>query len=189
VTNRKRLSDIIANNTDLDTIRQGWTTTEAAADLAPVPDGRYVCLVLSGELFLSKKRTPGYKLTLEVTAGDYKGRKLWWDTWLTPAAIPLSKRDLAKIGVRDLAQLEGPMPAGILLSVKVVKRTGEDGVTEFNRVTLLEPVGFDKGDAFAPEPGELLPLPPLPIPPTPRPPPPAATAAPAVVASGKANCH
>ena len=34
------------------------------------------------------KSTPGYKIEFEILDGDYRGRKLWHDCWLTPAALP-----------------------------------------------------------------------------------------------------
>src|SRR5690242_18744426 len=135
MTPRKRLSDIISNHADLDKVRKDWATKEAAPELTPLPPDWYICRILSGELFTSKNKKPGYKLTLEITEGEHQGRKLWWDTWLTAAALPLAKRDLLKIGVTDLEQLEGPAPSGILLRVKVAKRVGEDGATEFNHVS------------------------------------------------------
>ena len=37
--------------------------------------------------------------------GDFQGRKLWLDCWLTPAALPQSKRDLAKLSVERIQDL------------------------------------------------------------------------------------
>ena len=37
--------------------------------------------------------------------GDFQGRKLWLDCWLTPAALPQSKRDLAKLSVEPIQDL------------------------------------------------------------------------------------
>src|SRR5262249_62422594 len=99
VSTRKRLSDILSNADAAVNLRQLWSSTEAAAELAPVPPGEYICRCLSGELFSSKNRTPGYKLTLQIAEGEYAGRHLWHDFWLSAAALAMSKRDLAKIGV------------------------------------------------------------------------------------------
>jgi len=132
---RKRLTDILNGNGD---------------DFAPLPPGEYTARVLSGELFTSKRNnTPGYKLTLEVSEGDHEGRRVWHDYWLTPAALPMAKRDLAKIGIVRPEQLEEPIPPGILLKVKLVLRRDDDG-NESNKVTRFEYVGTEPGDAFEP---------------------------------------
>jgi hypothetical protein len=146
---KKRLTDILAaGNGDF---RNAWDTTEAATDFEPLPPGEYTVRVVAGELFTSKRNsTPGYKLSLEVTEGDFEGRRLWLDFWLTPAALPMSKRDLGKLGIATPEQLEQPLPNGILLRVKVALRRDDDG-TESNRVTRFEFVGVEPGDAFEPK--------------------------------------
>jgi hypothetical protein len=70
---------------------------------------------------------------------------------LTPAALPLAKRDLSKLGVTSLEQLERPLPPGIRCRVKVVLRKADDG-TEYNKVQSFAVVGIDTptADAFAP---------------------------------------
>jgi hypothetical protein len=147
---RKKLSDILSNGSG-DNFRNNWNATAAADDFVPLPPGEYTVRILSGELFSSKRNaTPGYKLTCEVTEGDHEGRRLWVDFWLTPAALPMTKRDLAKIGIERPEQLEEPIPPGILLRVKVVLRRDDDG-NETNKVTRFEYAGIEPGDAFAPK--------------------------------------
>src|SRR5262245_13922303 len=90
---RKKLSDILHNG-EGDAFRNRWNSTVAAEDIGPLPPGEYVCRILSGELFQSKQETPGYKLALQVVEGDFAGRRCWADWWLTPAALPMTKRDL-----------------------------------------------------------------------------------------------
>ena len=150
---KKLLTDILHNGNG-DNFRNSWNATAAADDFGPLPPGEYKVRILSGELFTSKRNsTPGYKLTCEVTEGDYEGRRLWLDFWLTPAALPMTKRDLAKIGVERPEQLEQPLPPGILLRVKVALRRDDDG-NEINKVTRFEYVGVEPGDAFEPKDGE-----------------------------------
>jgi hypothetical protein len=145
---RKKLSDILRGS-DRDTLARQWNETEAAKDLEPLPTGEYVFRILSGELFTSKQGTPGYKLTLEVIQGEHEGRRCWHDVWLTDPALPMAKRDLGKIGVTDLEQLERPLPPGILIRAKIALRKNDDG-TEHNRVVRFEPAGVERGDAFEP---------------------------------------
>ncbi len=153
---RKRLSDILSNGNG-DNFRNNWDSTDAADEFGPLPRGEYAVRILSGELFTSKRNsTPGYKLTCEVTEGEYEGRRLWLDFWLTPAALPMTKRDLAKIGIERSDQLEQPLPPGILLTVKVALRRDDDG-NETNKVTRFEYVGVEPGDTFEPKDGGDVP--------------------------------
>ena len=148
---RKLLSDILANG-QRDTIASAWDRTAAAHDFDALPAGEYVAHVLSAELFTGKSNnTPGYKLVFSVLEGEHAGRRLWHDLWLTPAALPMSKRDLGKLGITSLEQLEAPIPPGIRCKLKVALRKDDDGTT-YNRVRRLEVIGIDKPepDAFAP---------------------------------------
>ena len=145
-----RLSDILRNGAG-DAIASAWDATAAAAERSPLPAGNYACRIVSGELFNATSGTPGYKLAFRVLDGEHAGRQLWLDLWLTPAALPLTKRDLSKIGVASLEQLERPIPPGIRARVAVSLRTSDDG-TRFNRVKSFDVVGIDppERDPFAP---------------------------------------
>lgn len=147
-----RLSDILHNAGNADDLKQLWNNTEAAGELAPLPPGEYVAHIVGGSLESSRTNaTPGYKLTFRVCEGPAEGRQFWHDCWLTPAALPQSKRDLGKLGVASLEQLETPLPRGIRCKVKLALRRDDDG-NERNRVRSFEVVGIDEPerDAFAP---------------------------------------
>ena len=109
--------------------------------------------MIGGELFTAKSGTPGYKLTFRVIEGEHAGRQFWNDVWLTPAALPMAKRDLSKLGVTSVDQLEKPLPSGIRCSCKLALRRDDDG-TEYNRVRAFDVVGIDSepaaDDDFAP---------------------------------------
>lgn len=146
------LSDILANGGDGGNIRDLWDATEAAGEMGPLPPGEYIAHIIGGELEASRTNsTPGYKLTFSVIEGDYTGRRFWLDCWLTPAALPQTKRDLAKLGVTSLEQLEKPLPRGIRCKCKLALRKDDNG-DERNRVRTFEVVGIDKPevDPFAP---------------------------------------
>jgi hypothetical protein len=145
---RKKLCDILANNGG-DDFRNRWNSTEAAEDFGSLPPGEYLCRVLSGELFQSKQGTPGYKLAMQVTEGEFAGRRCWADWWLTPAALPMTKRDLAKIGITSPEQMERPLPLGILVRVKLALRRDDDG-NESNKVKHFECARVEK-NPFAPQ--------------------------------------
>ncbi len=148
---RKRLSDILRDG-DRQSLARFWSETEAAEEFGPLPAGEYIARILSGELAASKtKGTPAYKLTFRILEGDFEGRHVWHDLWLTEAAISQTKRDLAKLGVTCLEQLDRPLPPGIRCRVKVALRRDDDG-NEHNRVKHFEVLGIDppEDDAFAP---------------------------------------
>ena len=146
---RKRLSDIITGDRNFG---DRWNATAAADDFAPLPAGEYVAHAIGGELFNSRTGTPGYKLTLQVCEGEHAGRRLWADLWLTDAALPQSKRDLAKLGVTSPQQLEQPLPQGIRCRLKVTLRTADDG-TQYNAVRRFDVIGIDtpQADPYAPQ--------------------------------------
>jgi hypothetical protein len=147
---RKKLADILLNS-ERDRIAGIWASAKPADDLKPIPSGEYRCRVVDGALFTSKKETPGYKLTLEVKEGEFAGRRLWWDCWLSEAAIPLAKRDLERLGVTSLEQLERPLPEGIIVVAKVALRRDDNGEV-FNRVSRFVPAGIEppSPEPFAP---------------------------------------
>jgi hypothetical protein len=148
---RKSLSQILHAG-DRDSLSRAWGETQPAADFAPLPAGEYVTHIASGELFNSpEKNTPGYKLCFQVIEGSHQNRWVWHDIWLTQASLPMAKRDLLKLGVTSLDQLETPLPMGIRCAVRIVLRRGDDGV-EHNRVQKFTVVGFDppEADPFAP---------------------------------------
>ena len=78
-----RLSDIL--NGSSGGFNDVWNSTQAAGDFGPVPRGEYECHVTRGELESSRtKGTPGYKVEFSILDGEFRGRKLWLDCWLTP---------------------------------------------------------------------------------------------------------
>jgi hypothetical protein len=146
-----RLVDILrSSGLTTQQLTDAWRTTTAAADLVPVPPGQYICRVINGELFTSKNGTPGYKISLEVADGQHAGRRVWHDVWLTPAAMAMAKRDLSKLGIVAIEQLEGPIPPGILLDCRVVIRKNDNG-TEYNSIARFEPAGVEPPDPFSPD--------------------------------------
>ena len=83
--------------------------------------------------------------------GEHAHRVVWHDVWLSEAALPMAKRDLGKLGITSLEQLERPLPAGIVVVTKVALRKNDDG-TEYNRVNRLDVVDIEppEPEPFAP---------------------------------------
>jgi hypothetical protein len=150
---RKSLVDVL-NGSTRDELARQFDEAEAAGDMLPLPRGTYRCRITDGELVTSKSGTPGYSLTFTVDDGEHKSRRLWHTAWLTPAALPMSKRDLAKLGVTSLDMLDRPLPPGIVCDVKVALRVDDDGVernrvVSFNVVAVLADPTADDDFAFA----------------------------------------
>lgn len=164
---RKSLKDILHAGGQ-DKLSQAWNTTNAATDFTSLPRGEYLCHITAGTLQSSRiKATPGYKLEFTIIDGSFAGRKLWHDCWLTGPALPHTKRDLLKLGVTSIEQLDRPLPALFRCKVKVALRRDDDG-TQRNRVQSFEVIGIDQPevDAFAPRPAAADGQPPVELPPT-----------------------
>jgi len=147
---RRKLSDLFGEQ-DRERLAQAFDKTQAATDLVPLPAGEYIAHVVEGTFVVAKTGTRGYKLTFQVLEGEHTGRRVWQDLWLTPAAMPMTKRDLAKLGVTSLGQLDQPLPRGIRCRVQLALRR-DDGGREHNRVRSFEVIGIDRPerDPFAP---------------------------------------
>ena len=145
------LSDILAAN-DGNELKKLWDSTEAAGELSPLPAGEYTAHIIDGKFDNStRKGTPSYKLTFKILEGEHAGRLIWLDCWLTPAALPQTKRDFAKLGVTSFDQLEQSLPKYIRCKCKLALRRDDDG-NERNRLKSFEVIGIDKPevDPFAP---------------------------------------
>src|SRR5438270_13906957 len=115
---RPTLTDILSNAAD--GFNDVWENTAAADEFEPLPGGTYRSLVTDGKLSESRtNKTPSYRVAFQVLEGSFKGRKLWEDYWLTPAALPTSKRELRRLGIERPEQLKQPPPAGLIADVRV----------------------------------------------------------------------
>ena len=124
---RRRLTDILSGGAD--SLRDQWAATEAADEYTPLPPGTYECHVHAVELFQARTGTPGVKIRFDVCEGEHAGRAVFADAWLTPAALPQTKRDLGKLGITELEQLEANaiQPGRIRCAVRVVLRRDDGG--------------------------------------------------------------
>lgn len=146
---RKKLSEIIAQpEADFEAL---WDTTEAASEFAPIPKGEYACRVTSGTRHQSRSGTPSYRLEFTISGGEFAGRKVWLDCWLTAKALATAKRDLLKFGIDSAAKLNRDLPAGYTAMVRVVIREDDNG-TQRNEVKGFDVTGFTPPapDIFAP---------------------------------------
>lgn len=149
-----RLTDILSSSGGGGDIFDAWNETAAAGEMGPLPAGEYVADIIAGDLETSRtKGTPGYRLTFSVVEpADLAGRRIWHSCWLTAAAMPQTKRDLGKLGVTELNQLERALPARFRCRVKLALRKEDDG-NERNRVRSFEVIDvlLPERDPFAPD--------------------------------------
>ena len=147
-----KLTDILGGNSGF---FNNWNDVKAAGDFGPLPPGTYVCHIANGETGESRvKETPCYKLTFRVLEGEFTGRLLWYEIWLTEAAKPQAKRDFDKLNITDpQRQLKQPFPPDcVRCRVKVVIHKDDVG-NEHNKVKSFDVIGVDdppKADPFAP---------------------------------------
>ena len=147
--NRKKLTEIVGGASSW--LNNNWDNIPPAPDYGnPVPSGRYSAHLKEVRPFQAKTGTPGLKLVFEIIEGEYKGRLCWYDIWLTAAAKSQAVRDFAKLGVKNRAQLDQPVPRWLRCQIRVVIHRSDEG-DEFNRVKAFEVIGVDKPetDPFA----------------------------------------
>jgi len=68
--------------------------------------------------------------------GGFRDRLVWTTLWLSPRALPRSKRDLAKLGVHALESLDNdpPVPPGALCRLKIAEQITATGAHELRIV-------------------------------------------------------
>lgn len=140
---RPLLSAITEQGTDLSNL---WNSTEPAAERVPLPPGPYECLLSNCERVVSRNGTLGCTLTFRIHQGEYGGRCVFENLWFTERGMPYARRDLRKLGIERVEQLDQPLPRNLCCRVNLVLRTSDDG-RQFNEVRSFEVLG-----RFNPEP-------------------------------------
>jgi hypothetical protein len=148
---RRSLSEILPK-ADRDRLAAAWDSTKPAEDLGLLPAAEYRCRIVDGTLSRAKTGTPSYKLTFEIMDGDHVGRHIWHDIWLSEDAMAMAKRDLGRIGITNFNELDRPLPPGILATVKLAVRKGDDGI-ERNVVRDFRVIALEAAEPnpFAPD--------------------------------------
>lgn len=125
----------------------------AAAPAVPdaIPRGKYEADWIEVKEDESSKGTPRIVLIFEIIEGDFAGRKVWLDLYLTAKAMPQTKRKLAKLGIENYEDWRRPVPHWIRCTLRVVVETSNDG-KQRNKIENFEVIAFDEEtpDPFAP---------------------------------------
>lgn len=130
----KKLSDIVK---DVAGLREKWAVTKPAADLDPLPRGEYAYALKDIRPDESKRGTPRLKITLTVTQGEYTGRAVFHDAYLTEAALPYTLRSLGKVGLGDQDAIDRGVRPGIVVRARIALRARSDG-EPFNEIRTWE---------------------------------------------------
>ena len=169
MTELSKLFDGTPAGMDRAGLADAFNGTPPAEVLDPIPAGEYQARAVDARLDETRTGTPFYMMRLDVAAGEHAGRRLVARWYLSPAALPYSRRDLAALGLDAFARLErGDVPGG-LLRVRVALRRDDDG-TARNEVRAVLPCA---ASALAPPPPPLLAAAPVPPEPQTDPAPPA----------------
>lgn len=129
---------------------KAWEAAAPADDRMPLPAGVYRLRLREAGLSKSRdKGTPSFKLTLEVVDGDHAGRLVWSDLWLTPRALPMTKRDLSKLGLavpekaaEALRVLRSAKLPAVLLEAHVLLKRSDTG-SEWNELRSFKVLGVE----------------------------------------------
>lgn len=145
------LSEILSENARK-AIEDTWASTSAAEDYSPMTCGNYNAKLLKLKTGQIPNGKPYLKLIFQIEDGEFCGRRVSKTLWLTPAAMPYTKRELSKIEILQLEELENPIPKHFICRIYVVKEKKSDD-REFNNVKSFNVLGFEPeaADPFAPQ--------------------------------------
>ena len=133
---------------------------EPLAELEPLPAGKYVAVITDSEMKPNKAGTGSYlQLTIQVTEGDCKGRRVWTRLNLSnpnPRAVDMARAELSAIcravGVMAPNDSEELHNLPLVIHVKCRKRPDTGDIT--NEVggygpkdSLTQPTLPSSGDA------------------------------------------
>ena len=110
-------------------------TVEPAADLTPIPPGKYLAIITESEMKPTKSGVGSYlELTFQIIEGEYKNRNLWARLNLdnpTPLTVKIAQGELSAIcravnvlAPKDSLELHN-LPLTISVKTKKRQDTGE----------------------------------------------------------------
>lgn len=135
-------------------VDQVWADTDAAdgkAEYKPLPEGEYDCSCNEAVLTtVNGKNVIQYEFV--VTTGEHEGRKVWHRSYLTPKAMPYSKRDLQTLGVNTaipFARLSYELESAIDKNVSVGVGIDTFGDKPRNKVKYIKAKAQTSSEATA----------------------------------------
>jgi hypothetical protein len=145
---RPTLEEILGDGAD--EFKKRWNEIDPDTESQPIPPGVYEALIVDGRFFRTRNDKPAFKIALEILAPEqFRGRRVYYDLYLTIAAASITKKELAKLGIQSIDRLRDPLPVGIVMTVSVSLETTDKG-NEFNKV-----VSFKSSTNGTPPPNPL----------------------------------
>lgn len=87
-----------------------WEQTVAADEYRAVEAGEYICSVSSeSRPWTASTGTDAFKICFVIEEGTFKGRKVFYDVFITDKNMPNAKRDFLKLGFNRLEDLNKPI--------------------------------------------------------------------------------
>jgi hypothetical protein len=125
----------------------------AAPAAEPLPPGKYEVDVQHGKLARKgRKQTPAFEVKLQIRGGEFAGRFLWRDFYLTEAAVSRSARELAALNIKTPEDLKRGCPLGLVALAVVGLEVDEESGERRNVVHKLTALRVETptADTFAP---------------------------------------
>lgn len=142
MTGLSSIFDNTPTGVDHSALAAEFDSTTPAEQLEPVPAGEYPARWVAAELDQSRLGKPLFLGRFEISTGLYTGRRFSYRWFLTPAALPYARRDLAALGLTSFAQLQcGALPKAPV-RLRVVLRRDDSGHS-FNEVRAVLPGSAD----------------------------------------------
>lgn len=155
---RKKLSEIVSGSSGGGNwINGNWGDIAPAPEFGPIPPGIYIGHLIEKRPDVARTGTGTIKLVFAISEGDHKGRRLWYDVWLTDKNKANAVRDFQKLGIQGKDQIDAPLPANKRIRCKLdVKLKRNDSGDEFNELRTFTVIGVDDVEAepFAPDMGK-----------------------------------
>ncbi len=136
-----------------DDVQERFDNAEAAPTFPDlVPKGEYVAHWKAIKVSQNRNGKPRAVLTFEIVEGEFAGKRAWCDLYLTEAATPRSKRELAKLGISTYEDMTAPVPQWLRCLLRIVVETDDDEAQR-NKITDFTVIAFEDAqpDPFAPQ--------------------------------------
>ncbi len=162
-------------------INWGEVLDEAANDNVskPAPDGEYEIVVSSAEATTASTGSPMIKVTVDITSGPFKGKRVWDNIVLnsnSPVAMRISLQNLAALGVnREWIASTNPSIAQLVDAINGAEAIAILGTKTWNDEPRNEVKKYKPNTGTVPAPPTIASSTPAPTSPASAPPPPSAS--------------
>lgn len=149
---KKGAADAVVDFSQGDSLMVDFSSTEDLGERELLPAAFYPCVISACEFkYSNSKGTPMWSLTLEVSDGEYAGRKLYSHLVMDGAGLPFTKRTLARIAPELLESAFNPEDEEVISSMlgKDVKAKVTVGNYEGEKTNNVRDLFAGEADSFA----------------------------------------